>query len=61
MADWHCFKCKEEMRETELTVNYMDVEDVVEGLGCPKCGAKYITEETAVGQLTIAENMMDGK
>jgi len=61
MADWYCFKCKEQMQEEELPVNYMDVEDYAEGLLCPKCGAKYMTEETAVGKLTIAENMMDGK
>ena len=61
MADWHCFKCKEQMQEKELTIDYMEVEDVAEGLACPKCGANYITEETAVDKLALAETMIDEK
>lgn len=61
MREWHCFKCKERMIETEIKLVYLEVEATVEGLMCPKCGVKYITEEVAIKKLARGEKMVEEK
>lgn len=61
MAEWYCFKCKEKVTETEIRLVYLEVEGTQEGLMCPKCGVKYITEEVAVGKLARGEKMIEEK
>lgn len=45
MSEWHCFKCKEQMKEEDLMMMYLDVMRFMPGLKCPKCGAMYLTEQ----------------
>jgi len=61
-TDWYCFKCKEKMTKAELKLSYLGVEDVkVEGIICPKCGAKYIEEEIAIDKVAKGEKMIEKK
>lgn len=61
MTNWHCFRCKEEMIDDQLMMTYLEIEAPLEGLACPKCGAKYVTEEVAVGKLARGEKMIEDK
>jgi YgiT-type zinc finger domain-containing protein len=61
MSEWYCFKCKEKMEEKEVTLVYLEIEGKTEGLVCPKCGAKYITEDIAVEQVAKGEKMIEEK
>lgn len=61
MSNWHCFKCKEEMQEEEITVIYLEIDAPVEAIKCPKCGVSYITEEIAVGPLATGELKIEQK
>ena len=61
MANWHCSKCKEEMKEEELTVIYLEIDAPIQGIKCPKCGVSYITEEVAIGALAQGELQIEQK
>lgn len=61
MAEWDCFKCKEKMTEREIKLIYQDIEGTGVGLVCPKCSAKYILEELAVGKMAKGEKMIENK
>lgn len=61
MTDWYCFKCKEKMATGEIELVYLEIEAALFGLVCPKCGVKYITEETALGDLAEGEKMLENK
>ena len=47
MEEWYCFKCKEKMEETDISMEFMEIVRFVEGIKCPKCGAAYLPEATA--------------
>ena len=61
MAEWHCFKCKEEMIDAEILMEYLDIEGEANGVECPKCGAKYILEEEATTRMAKGEKMIENK
>ena len=61
MAEGNCFKCKEKMQPAEIDMVYLEIENKTEGLKCPKCGASYITEEIAVGEMARGEKMIEEK
>ena len=61
MAEWHCFKCKVEMEETEVPMEYLDIDGETEGLECPKCGVRYILEDIAMTKVAKAEKMIENK
>jgi DNA-directed RNA polymerase subunit RPC12/RpoP len=61
MTEWYCFKCKEKMIEAEIELVYQEVEGKAEGLMCPKCSVKYITEEVAIDKLAKGEKMIEQK
>jgi len=61
MTEWYCFKCKERMVEAEIKVVYLEITGLPKGLLCPKCGAKYITEEIAINKMAKAEKMIEQK
>lgn len=61
MEEWHCFKCKVKMEQTQITLNYMEFDSMIEGLKCPKCGSSYVTEEMAAGELREGEKNLEGK
>jgi len=45
MEKWFCYKCKEEMVEADIQGSYMDIDQTLKGLKCPKCGIALLTEE----------------
>ena len=61
MAQWHCFKDKVPMVETDLIMTYLEMTNVTEGIKCPKCGAVYLLEETVVEKVNKAEEMLENK
>lgn len=61
MAQWYCLKDKEKMVETDVMIYYLDIVNAIEGIKCPKCGAAYLLEETAVGKVSEAEKMLENK
>ncbi|MEM1514952.1 MAG: hypothetical protein QXH24_02750 [Candidatus Bathyarchaeia archaeon] len=61
MRKWYCFKCKEEMQEVNLTIEYLGISGSVEGLRCPKCGAAYLTEEVVKEKVLRAQELIESK
>ncbi len=61
MEKWHCFKCRVPMEEGEVIMDYLDISNAIEGIKCPKCGVSYLLEETVVGKVAQAEEMMENK
>jgi len=61
MADWYCFKDKEKMLESELSLSYMKLIQGVPGLKCPICGVEYLTEKTVMTVVQAAEDALEGK
>jgi hypothetical protein len=49
------------MIETEIKLVYEEIEGMLEGLMCPKCSVKYITEEAVINKLARAEKMIEEK
>lgn len=60
MEEWHCFKCKEEMVEKDMSATYLEISQTVRGLQCPQCKTAYLTEETAV-EVTRGEEEIEAK
>lgn len=61
MEKWHCFKCQEEMKETDILMSYLEFSNMAEGLQCPGCGVSYLTEETVIEKVLEAEEMLENK
>jgi uncharacterized OB-fold protein len=64
--EWYCFKDKAAMAETDVKLVYLSSDDfkhnyTFKGIKCPKCGATYIPEAMAIGRLTTAEGLAEGK
>ena len=61
MADWYCNKDKVKMKETRVTLKYMQLAQDVPGLKCPECGAAYLTEDIVMSTVKAAEDMLEQK
>ena len=61
MAAWHCYKCKVEMKEEEIPMEYLEIDGEADGLECPECGVRYILEEVATTKVAKAEQMIENK
>ena len=61
MVEWHCFKCKVKMEDSEIAMEYLDIDGEGEGLKCPSCGSKYILEDFATTEMAKAEQMIEDK
>ena len=46
MSDWHCYKCKVEVDEDDISMMYMDMLGFQPGLICPKCDLMLVPEAT---------------
>lgn len=57
MTDWHCFKCKVQMEDDDLSLLYMDMLGFEEGFRCPECEDQYLSEETVVSMRTKEEEI----
>ncbi len=60
-AGWHCFKCKVETEISNVMISFRGVTDVAKSLRCPKCGARYIPEDSAVEVIVRLEDYIDRK
>jgi len=49
------------MDETEVSMEYLDIDGEAEGLECPKCSARYILEDIATTKVAKAEKMIENK
>lgn len=61
MSDWHCFRDKVQMEETELPLSYMNLTQYVPGIKCPVCGQEYLTEKTVMTIVQAAEDALEAK
>jgi hypothetical protein len=61
MTEWYCFKDKVKMKDTQVTLIYMNLTQNVPGLKCPKCGAEYLTEKVVMTTVQGAESIFEGK
>jgi len=61
VSGWFCFKCKEEMRETEVEATYLEIMHFVNGLKCPGCGVIYLSEKTVVEEVGKGEDEAESK
>ena len=61
MEQWHCFKCKEQMVESDVSMTYLDTPGDVEGIKCPKCGVVYLLEEIVIEKVVKVEEMLESK
>ena len=61
MADWYCFKDKVKMKETRVSMRYMQLVQSVPGLKCPECGVAYLTEDIVMTTVKAAEELLEEK
>ena len=61
MEQWHCFKCKEPMLESEVMAYYLEISSPIEGIKCPTCGTIYLLEKTVVEKVSQAEEIVENK
>jgi DNA-directed RNA polymerase subunit RPC12/RpoP len=63
MEEWHCFRCKVPMEETDITMIYMDDMEMPGAFGvrCPNCGTEYLMEEFVIDEVAKGEKVLEGK
>ena len=61
MVRWRCFQCQEDMVKDMVEVEFEGLKDSVEGIRCPKCGTKYILEDTVLEKLLKVEGEVGWK
>lgn len=61
MVQWRCFQCREDMVEDLVILEFSGVQGSVEGIKCPKCGMKYVLEETVREKVFQAESELSYK
>jgi DNA-directed RNA polymerase subunit RPC12/RpoP len=61
MTEWHCFKDKVKMIDSDLMISYMELTQRVPGIRCPQCGVGYLTEEIATTTVQEGEIMIEQK
>ena len=61
MSEWHCFKCKVEAEEEDVSMMYMDMLGFQPGLICPECGLSLFPEENGWGIVRKNEEEIEAK
>jgi hypothetical protein len=61
MSDWYCYKDKVKMKETQVSMRYMQLVQYVAGLKCPECGVAYLTEDVVMTTVKAAEELLEEK
>lgn len=61
MRNWHCYKCKIAVEEQEINTMFADYEFAYEGLVCPQCNGKWLSEEIVIDEIASAEADADAK
>jgi ribosomal protein S27AE len=59
--EWVCGKCGEVLVLAKVEVRYVGTTLTVDLLKCPRCGLVMVTEETAVGKMAEAEQVLEDK
>lgn len=55
MAQWRCFKCKLDMVNETVELDFSGLRGWVKGLECPNCKARYILEDVVIDRVLKAE------
>jgi hypothetical protein len=58
---WLCDKCKKELVQKQVKVQYLGGNFEVELLKCPECNMVFISEELAVGKMLEVEKGLEDK
>jgi hypothetical protein len=63
MEDWHCYTCKMNMEETDITMIYMDDLELpgAFGIKCPGCDTEYLLEDFVIDEVAKGEKVLEGK
>ena len=61
MSDWHCYKCKVEVDEDDISLMYMDMLGFQPGFICPKCDLMLVPEETGWDIIRKNEEEIEAK
>lgn len=61
MTDWHCYKHKVKMEETDVALKYMKMVQYIPGLKCPVGGEAYLTEDVVMTIVRAAEEILEEK
>ncbi|RJR27238.1 hypothetical protein C4561_02735 [candidate division WWE3 bacterium] len=61
MDNWQCFQCKESMLDDKFPVHYQGITRTIQGIKCPRCGAKYLTEDIVVKIVNRQEKALEDK
>lgn len=56
---WYCFPCNEKVTEGDVQLKYLEFKRALKGPRCPKCGAVFISEETARKLRSVEEQIED--
>ena len=61
MSNWHCYKCKVAVEEEEINTKFADYDFSYDGLVCPECGEKWLTEDVVMEEISAAEDDAEAK
>lgn len=61
MTSWYCFKCKQEMKEDDIELDYMDMIGFKPGLVCPGCGVQFMEEAIVADEIRKSEAEIEAK
>jgi hypothetical protein len=60
-SDWLCLKCKVQLEISTVKLTYLDETLVADIPACPSCKRVYVSEETALQKMAVAEKMLEDK
>ena len=58
---WRCHRCDRPLTVGPVTVTYMGAQFETQLARCPQCGMVLVPEETALGQMAEAEQILEDK
>jgi hypothetical protein len=58
---WTCGRCNKKLEPGKAQIRYLGKVFTVDVLKCPSCGMVMITEETAMGRIAEAEQLLEDK
>lgn len=61
MDNWHCYKCRQELKDADILLEFMEITQFVPGLKCPSCGKPYFVEATVVDIVKPGEDTIESK
>ena len=61
MSEWHCYKCKVEVEEDDISLLYMDTLGFHPGMVCPKCRLVLLPESSGWDLIRRNEEEIEAK